>query len=271
MSKNKYIFFIFLIGFLALIINELFEELKRNNLLLKNSISGLILSKPEISRNIVKTDNAYILLFEPETLDLIALKIVNPFLPPVTFSIGQEDAEEPLRGSYRLLVITDKNRNINLPFAGEAIGPLMEPISLGTEGVKYYLDRPFEKLPTDFDIVKSESHVSSISGTVYVSSPLRNNLDSNDRLVIMLFDLNKNRPAAIKILTNFNPPQKFSIGQLDALKGQILKGEYSLRILTDKNNQPFQSFPGEIVGRSKSLVSMGTQELEFELDQKYIK
>ena len=53
--------------------------------------------------------------------------------------------------------------------------------------------------------------------------------------------------------------------------GQTLSGKYSLRILTDKNNQPFQSVPGEIIGRSQDLISLGVNNLEFELDQQYLR
>ena len=53
------------------------------------------------------------------------------------------------------------------------------------------------------------------------------------------------------------------------MRGQTLNGKYSLRILTDKNNQPFQSVPGEIIGRSNNLLSMGTADVKFVLDQSY--
>jgi len=96
-------------------------------------------------------------------------------------------------------------------------------------------------------------------------------VDSEDRLVIMLFDPKKGRPVAIKMLEKFNLPQKFSIGQSNAMGGQTLSGKYSLRILTDKNNQPFQSFPGEIIGRSQDLISLGVNNLEFVLDQLYLR
>ena len=94
-------------------------------------------------------------------------------------------------------------------------------------------------------------------------------LDSTDRLVIMLFDIEQGRPVAIKILNSFKPPQNFSIGQANAMGSQLLKGKYSLRILTDKNNQPFRSTNGEIIGRSKELIPLGTSNLVFELDQVY--
>ena len=51
--------------------------------------------------------------------------------------------------------------------------------------------------------------------------------------------------------------------------GQPLKGPYSLRILTDKNNQPFEPSPGEVVGRSQTLIPLGTHNLQFVLDQPY--
>ena len=268
-SKNKIIFFAFIVGITGLILNALLTELRRNTSLLENSISGLILSKPEISYGIIKTDNAHILLFDSLTLELVASKTINPFLPPLSFSIGQNDTKIPLSGSYRLLVLTDKNRNLNIPFFGEVIGPLSQPFSLGTEGIKYYLDKPFKELPSELMVSKKLFSESSISGTVYVSPLLSDKVDLSDRLVIMLFDKNQGRPVAFNIISNFKVPQKFSIGQINAMEGQVLNGKYSLRILTDKNNKPFQSSIGELIGRSKELIPLGTENLKFELDEEY--
>ena len=119
MNKNRLIYLVFILVILVIIVNSLLKELSRNNNFLKSSISGIIISNPDISRGIVKTDNAYILLFDPEKPELVAVKTVNPFLPPLTFSIGQEDSDNTLSGAYRLLVITDKNRNVYLPSVGE--------------------------------------------------------------------------------------------------------------------------------------------------------
>jgi hypothetical protein len=135
--------------------------------------------------------------------------------------------------------------------------------------VEYSVDRPFQSFPAELLVVKTDSPATSISGTVVVSAELQDQLDSADRLVIMLFDLEQGRPVAIKMSPSFKPPQKFSIGQANAMGGQALNGKYSLRILTDKNNQPFQSVPGEIIGRSLGLISLGTADLEFVLDQPY--
>ena len=271
MSKNKLIFFVAFILFLGITANSLWKELKRETTLLKSSISGVILSSSEVGGGIIKTDNAHILLFDPETLELVASKIINPFLPPLTFSIGQSDTKNPLEGYYRLLVITDKNGNINKSVPGEVIGPLSNPISLGTEGVKYTIDRPFQKLPKELYIKKNDNLGKSIRGRVKVSDDLIDQLGSSDQLVIMLFDMNLGRPVAIKMLSRFNPPQKFSIGQENVIGDNLLKGSYSLRILTDKNKQPFISVPGEIIGRSKELIPMGTMNLEFILDSHYIR
>ncbi len=271
MSKNKLIFLAAFIVFVGLTVYALWKEVSRETTQLKYSISGVILSAPGVGGGIIKTDNAHVLLFDPETLELVASKILNPFLPPLTFSVGQDDAGQPLSGSYRLLVLTDKNGNPNHPSAGEVIGPLSQPILLGTEGVEYSVDRPFKSFPTELLVAKTDSPATSISGTIVVSAELQDQLDSADRLVIMLFDPEQGRPVAIKMSTNFKPPQKFSIGQANAMGGQSLSGKYSLRILTDKNNQPFQSVPGEIIGRSQGLISMGTGDLEFELDQPYIR
>ena len=269
MSQNKLIYLSAFIVFVGLTVYALWNEVSRETTQLKYSISGVILSAPGVGGGIIKTDNAHVLLFDPETLELVASKILNPFLPPLTFSVGQADTSQPLNGSYRLLVLTDKNGNPNRASAGEVIGPLSQPILLGTEGVEYSVDRPFQSFPAELLVVKTDSPATSISGTVVVSAELQDQLDSADRLVIMLFDLEQGRPVAIKMSPNFKPPQKFSIGQANAMGGQALNGKYSLRILTDKNTQPFQSVPGEIIGRSLGLISLGTADLEFVLDQPY--
>ncbi len=269
MSKNKLIFLAAFIVFSGLTVYALWNEVNRETTKLKYSISGIILSAPGVGGGIIKTDNAHVLLFDPETLELVASKIINPFLPPLTFSVGQSDARQALGGSYRLLVLTDKNGNPNRPSAGEVIGPLSQPILLGTEGVEYSVDRPFQSFPAELLVAKIDTPETSISGIVVVASELQDQLDSTERLVIMLFDPKQGRPVAIKMVDNFISPQQFSIGQANAMGGQALNGKYSLRILTDKNNQPFQSVPGEIIGRSESLISLGTDNLEFVLDQPY--
>ena len=269
MSKNKLIFLAAFAVFAGLTVYALWKEVNRGTTQLKYSISGVILSAPGVGGGIIKTDNAHVLLFDPETLELVASKILNPFLPPLTFSVGQDDAEQPLSGYYRLLVLTDKNGNPNRPSAGEVIGPLTSPILLGTEGVEYSVDRPFQNFPAELLVAKTDTPETSISGTITVLAELQTQLDSTDRLIIMLFDPELGRPVAIKISANFKPPQKFSIGQANAMGGQALNGKYSLRILTDKNNQPFQSVPGEIIGRSTGLISLGTADLEFVLDLPY--
>lgn len=271
MKKNKIIYIVGFFGFVGLTVYALMNELTRETAKLKNSISGVILAGPRSGGDIVKTDNAHIMLFDPDTLELVATHINNPFLPPTTFNVGQEDTSLPLKGSYRLMVITDKDGNLNKITPGEVIGPLSEPILLGTEEVEYTLDRPFTRLPPEFSKVQADKPENSIQGTITVAENLQSKVSAADRLVIMLFDPQQGRPVAIKMIPGFQPPLKFSIGQSNAMGGQALNGKYSLRILTDKNNQPFQSVSGEIIGRSKQLISLGTNNLNFVLDQPYVK
>ena len=166
--------------------------------------------------------------------ELVASKILNPFLPPSTFSVGQDDASQPLSGSYRLLVLTDKNGDPNLPTVGEVIGPLSQPLPLGTEGVKYSVDRPFQVFPPELLAVETDSPDMSIRGTITVAPELQSELGLEDRLVIMLFDPQQGRPVAIKILPSFRPPQNFSIGQTNAIKEITHYKEYSY-VLINQN------------------------------------
>ena len=108
MSKNKLIFCSALFCFVGLTTYALWNEITRNTAKLERSISGTILTAPGVGSGIVKTDNAHILLFNPDTLELIASRIINPFLPPVTFNIGQSDTDRKLSGMYRILILTDK-------------------------------------------------------------------------------------------------------------------------------------------------------------------
>ena len=82
-------------------------------------------------------------------------------------------------------------------------------------------------------------------------------------MVIMLFEPALGRPVAFRILNRFELPLDFSIGATDAMGGADLKGPFSLRILTDRNNQPFESSPGELIGRSQKLLPLGTHGIVF--------
>ncbi len=271
MSKNKLIFWLALIFFLSLTTYALWKEISRNTAKLEQSISGAILTAKGVGGGIVKTDNAHVLLFDTETLELAASRIINPFLPPVTFSIGQSDTELKLSGAYRMLVLTDKDGDPNRPSIGEIIGPLTQQIPLGTEGFKYYLDRPFKSFPKELVYREKDSPENSISGIVKASPKLASLISPEDRMVIMLFDPKKGHPVAVKIMEKFKLPQRFSIGHSNALGIQQFRGKFSLRILTDKNNQPFESVIGEIVGRSKKLIALGAKNIEFVMDQNYVR
>ena len=64
---------------------------------------------------------------------------------------------------------------------------------------------------------------------------------------------------------------EFQIGPSNAMGTTDLVGPYSLRILTDKDGQPFQAAKGELIGRSKDLVPLGTTNLDFVLDSPYVR
>ena len=276
MSKNKIILLSALGIFICLMGYALWLELERNEQQIQSSISGVIHLSPGVGSGIVKTDNAHILLIDPQTLKPVALHTLNPFVPPLTFHIGQEHVlgNYQLEGAYHLLVLSDKDGRLDNPAPGEVIGELTAPLPLATEGYQYHLTQSFRQWPKELSSSGNqagEDPSSMIQGRVIVSAELQSQVSEADRLVIMLFDLNLGRPVALKIIPHFQKNQSFTIGQAQAMPGQKLKGAYSLRILTDKNNQPFQSATGEIIGRSADLIPLGTQGLEFVLDQNYVR
>ncbi len=273
MSRNALIYLVGICSFIGLGAYALMQELDRNELEISGSISGVIQATPQVGGAIVKTDVAYLLLIEPETKRIAATGMINPFVPPMAFSVGQADAlnGQTLSGNYQLLILTDKNADPNLPGPGELIGPLSPTYSLGKTGVEYVLDRFFEGFPPELEGGVQDSAETSISGTVTIAPELRSQVEPGDRLIVLLFDPKMGRPAAFRILAGFREPQSFHIGAADAMGGGALTGPYQLRIVTDKNNQPFQSAPGEVIGRSSELIPLGTHGMEFVLDQPYVR
>ena len=269
MRRNRLLYSIAITAFIVLLGYALLHEMDRNQEQIEGSISGVITATPSAGSAIVKTDNAYLLLFEPGASYPAATKVMNPFLPPTTFFIGQEDAVKPLKGSYKLLVLSDKDGNPDRPAVGEVIGPLTEPLELGTEAFEYILNRPFKGFPKELQEARRADPQWNIAGTIDVSPAFQDLISPQDRLVIMLFDPQLGRPVAFRILENFDLPQEFRIGTMDAMPRIQLKGNYSLRILTDKNNLPFESAPGELVVRSTELLSLGTAGLNLVLDSEY--
>ena len=274
-GRNVLIYSSIIIGIVVLIGYALWQEIARNESHIQTSISGTIKTAPNVTGGVVKTDNAYLILFDPETLTPVAQHMINPFLPPITFSIGQSDAgsQASLQGSYRLLIFTDRDGDPNLPSPGELIGAFTPPLSLGTESFSYVLDRPFNSFPQE--LLKSSQPADkpedSIQGIVRVSPDLLKQVSSTDKLIIMLFDPSQGRPVAFKFVESPSFPMEFQIGPLDAMGTTDLVGPYSLRILTDKDGQPFQAAEGELIGRSKDMVPLGTSNLDFVLDSPYVR
>ena len=191
-GRNVLIYSSIIIGIVALIGYALWQEIARNESHIQTSISGTIKTGPNVTGGVVKTDNAYLILFDPETLIPVAQHMINPFLPPITFSIGQSDAspQASLQGPYRLLIFTDRDGDPNLPSPGELIGALTSPLSLGTESFSYVLDRPFNSFPQELlkPSQPADKPEDSIQGSVRISPDLLSQVSPTDKLIIMLFD-----------------------------------------------------------------------------------
>jgi hypothetical protein len=83
--------------------------------------------------------------------------------------------------------------------------------------------------------------------------------------VILAFDPEQDQPVASKIIPHAFLPQRFSI----AVPAEGAKKAYHLRVLTDKDGQPFNPVQGELIGRSKTPIPLGTSDLVFELDSPF--
>jgi hypothetical protein len=110
----------------------------------------------------------------------------------------------------------------------------------------------------------------SIAGTITVSATLQGKVEPSDRLIILLFDPQRPQPVAFKIIPHTLLPQRFTITVPPEARAELREG-YSLRVLTDKDNNPFGAAEGEVVGRSARPIALGTTDVEFVLDQPYVR
>lgn len=266
--KNRLLFVAGFLVFVGLVGYSLNRELLRETGRVTNGINGVVHLKG-VGHQVIKTDNLHLFLVEPETMKLVAAHVINPFVPPTTFYIGQEHAldGQVLSGSYHLWMVSDKNASPDRPGPGEVTGPVTAPIPLGTEEYRYDMNEVYTQLPTE--LIRKAPVSETISGTITIAPELQHLVESSDRLIILLFDPEKGRPVAFKIMPSVKNGQTFSISSANAMSPQPLSGAYSLRILTDKNQQPFHSVEGEIVGRSENLIPLGTQNITLELNQHY--
>ncbi|MDH4246895.1 MAG: hypothetical protein OEW39_03675 [Deltaproteobacteria bacterium] len=296
------------------------RELDREQAEVDNSISGVVEVAPMLYAqgvvDIVRTDRIVLFLVDPATRQPVAMTTESPLVPPQNIRIGQMHSREgtPLKGSYLLVGITDKDGEIFKITPGEVYGASPQPIAMGAEQVRLVLDQPFQGSLFNEPGVPMAMHPSSggapnaeptppgnpaggapaggpmmggaaaparplgaepegdprftIQGTITASAALKDNVTPKDRLIVMLFDPEVMRPVSIKMIPHALLPQKFSITLPQEAQARAKKA-YSLRVITDKNDSPFQSAPGELVGRSAQPIPLGTRDLKFELNEVY--
>lgn len=289
--------FLLVLGFCAAVIWALAREMRRETRILKESLSGLAIVDKTLPRrglvDIARTDRLALLLVDPSNGELRALRFISPLVPPVAFQIGRGDALQAFSPNirYRLVAITDKDGEIFRPTPGEAYGLLDEALPLGTEAINLKLDQPFRgglwntgfapeltartnKERTGATTAGAEDY--AISGSVSIAEALREETQATDRLIVLLFDPQQGRPVAFRILPGQPFPRLFHIAvppqeNLSENNAAPLPKvrRYSLRILTDRDNNPFRAAPGELIGRSATLIPLGTHKLHFVLDRPY--
>ena len=277
---------VLIVGFAIGLSYALLREVEREEVRLASSLSGVVEVDPQLFgrgvADIVRTDRLALYLLDPATRRPVALTFLNPLVPPQVFQVGQENSsgDVPLKGSFLLVGITDKDGEIFKVTPGEVYGRSPQPIALGTEEVRLVLNEPFrgslfnEAGPATAPSATKPSAGAPaamsdprliIAGTVRVVEGLRAGLEPSDRMIVLLMDPQTGRPAATKIIPHLLLPQAFSIAAPPGSAGK----SYYLRIITDKDGQPVNSVPGEVVGRSTSPIPVGTKDIDFVLDSPY--
>lgn len=294
MKTKKYVIIGLIVCFFLVTGWALLRELGREERTLRTSISGVVEIAPRLFSagvaDVVRTDRLALYLVDPKTREPVLLRFQSPLVPPMNIRIGQDHAPDGtiLAGPYFVVGITDKDGEVFRITPGEIYGISKTPILLGTKGFRLVLDQPFRgslfnnavagrPAPPDTGPPATQKAPAgdadsrySISGTITVTKALSGTVASSDRLIVLMFDPELGRPVATKIIPHTLLPQRFTITLPPAARQNAKKG-YGLRILTDKDNNPFGAAPGEVIGRSAKPVPLGTTGLNFVLDQKYVR
>lgn len=276
-----------LVVFVLAIAFALWREVEREAAELRNSVSGRVEVDSRLYArgvaDIVRTDRLALLLVDPESREPVAVRFISPLVPPQTIRVGQADAGAgaPLEGPYLVVGITDKDGEMFRRTPGEVYGRTDEPVALGTEELTLTLDEPFRGgLFNGAGDGAAEGRMAgragegsadpgfSVQGTITVSPQYEDRVAESDRLVVLLFDPSQGRPVAFRIYSHARLPREFSV-TLPPQARAAAEDAYELRVVTDKDDNPFGAAEGELVGRSEEPVPLGTTDLRFELDQPY--
>lgn len=284
-------------------------EISREEEKLAGSISGFVEVDDNLFRaglvNLVKTDRLILYLLDAETKQRVAQKSITPFVPPQTIEImpfSREGQKPDPDRKYILIGISDKDGEIFKITPGEIYGRSPTTFSLGTEGIKLVLNEGYkgglfndgqmmarsrgQRSPRGsmgrgrvmgaesaggggMNLSQNFPDEVSIQGTVTSSEAVE--IEEGDRLVVMLFPEGRNRPIGINIIPITSLPATFKVGVKPLIAETLKSGGVQLRIVLDKNMNPFGAAPGERVGRSKEDIPLGTKGLKFVMDQPYVR
>ncbi len=269
------------------------REIRREEETLARSISGIVEVSPHLFAqgvaDVVRTDRLVLLLVDPQTQRPVALHFESPLVPPQTIRIGQDHAriEGELTGPYVVVGITDKDGEIFTVTPGEIYGRSPQPVPLGAEEFRLVLDQPYRGTLTNerrpqtagaptgqaqrqAPAAQADDPRFSVSGSIVASQAMQGRVERSDRLVVLLFDPELGRPAGFKIIPHAILPQQFTVS-LQPQARTDAKPAYQLRVISDKDNNPFGAAEGEVVGRSAEPIPLGSSDVVLELNQPYVR
>ena len=150
MKPRTIIILVGILLFAAVVVLALLREVEREEAELVRAISGIVEVSNEMVKtglaDIARTDRMALMLIDPVSGEVVALRFESPMAPPQTISIGQPDARGglALEGKYYVMGITDKDGDVTRVTPGEVFGKTIAPVAIGSERVRLLLDRPFK-------------------------------------------------------------------------------------------------------------------------------
>ncbi len=150
MKPRTVIILVGIVIFAAVVVLALLREMERDEAELVRAISGIVEVSNEMVKtglaDIARTDRIALMLIDPVSGEVVALRFESPLVPPQNISIGQLDARggRSLEGEYYVMGITDKDGDVARVTPGEVFGKTLEPVAIGSKRVRLLLDRPFK-------------------------------------------------------------------------------------------------------------------------------
>lgn len=268
----------------------LMREVEREEAQLARSITGVVELSPKLlssgRADVVRTDRLALMLVEPGTDHVVALRIESPVVPPQTIRIGAGDfrgGEPSADAEYQLVGVTDKDGELYQVTPGEVFGRTEKRVRLGTEKVRLVLDEPhtgqaprldgaarqpggYGALPPGVPVLRAAEGAGS-ADTITIGGTVRlgEGVPAGERLVVRLYVLDDPSQTRVLLYRDVSFPFRFRARPAVGMSGRPERSAYRVEAHLDNDGRPAEVGADEPVARTEGAVPLGTGDVALTL------